>query len=79
MTDEAQLNPKFFLKKWNAAFRGVEPLISGPITFWKYLCRNIAPERMIRAQLNLILKKKLNKIKCCYKGLKPLFRDAIIL
>ena len=62
MTDEAQLNLNFFLKKWNAAFKGVEPLVNGPITLWKYLCRTIAPDQLIRGQLNLILKKKWNEM-----------------
>ena len=57
--------------------QGFEPLFRDAITLEKFPCRTIAPERLIIARLNLKLKK--NEIKCCFKGLKALFRDAITL
>ena len=49
-------------------FKVLKPLFRDVITFLKFLCRTIGPERLIRAQLNLNLK---NKLKCCFKGLNP--------
>ena len=44
----------------------------GPITLRKFLCRNIAPERMIEARLNPNFFKK--KFYAAFKGVERLFR-----
>ena len=48
------------IKKNNnkCCFKGIEPQFRGTITLLKYLCQTIAPEQLIRAQSNLILKKQ---------------------
>ena len=44
-------------------FKGLKPLFRDAITLLKFLCRTIAPERLIGARLNLKLKnKKINKM-----------------